>query len=294
MKKELEYEKDFYVVNEEVWSWIVKHIGGGPKIKLYVSEDCPFQIPLVTSNQEPNLISNKAIYENDVKLVIEGITSTMNSIQLPSIMSSNDLLRIIKSEFAKLSAFKVYLDGNLITESPTLLSLSTSSNLRIEESLTPELDKEFHRTDSTGICTPLFSDKHEIESFSYFVHSDSFSDNYQIGDSNIEISKKILQPIDFESFRLKEKKLISDKKLRPKRLPMKRIHENMRKLILTLSDEIYLQEENFKQEKLEISSEDTLEEPLENGFFSIGRTKKNDNLFEEELKCDEEESEFGV
>lgn len=93
---------------------------------------------------------------------------------------------------------------------------------------------------------------------------------------------------------MKEKKTIIEKKLRPKRLPMKRIHENIRKLLLTLSEDLCLQDEILKQDKIEISSEDTLEEPLENGFFSIGRSKKDENLFEEELKCDEEESEFGI
>lgn len=83
--------------------------------------------------------------------------------------------------------------------------------------------------------------------------------------------------------------------MRPKRLPIKRIHENIRKLLETVSEEFIHPSDALKQEKLEISSEDTLEEPMEQKFFSMAKGKKNanENLFEEELKRDEEENEFG-
>lgn len=72
---------------------------------------------------------------------------------------------------------------------------------------------------------------------------------------------------------------------------MKRIKDNISKLLATLTEE-FPPHNTSKCEKLEISSEDTLEEPLDDRLFTPlvrGKKQINENLFDEELKADEED-----
>lgn len=163
MKEGLEYSKDFLIVNEEIWKWIGKYIGGGPDIKLYVLDECPFQTSLVKNSQEPNLLATKAVYSNDLKVTLINKSSSTNTpLQLPSILSSNDLLSIVKTELSR-SSFKLYLDNCQVNKSTNFHTLTENSLIEYEE-IVAENEKECQKTDSTGICTPLFSDKPEMES----------------------------------------------------------------------------------------------------------------------------------
>lgn len=157
--------KDYFVVNQDAWNWIVKHTGGGPIIKLYACQVIPFGNPIISHIQEPNLLQTRAIYENDLEVELSNKNSlTVSRINIPSVISSNDLFQIIKIEEATYSNSKIKLNGTLVEPSTELLTLTSSSILEIEESSSQEPEKDCVKTDSTGINTPLYSEKPENES----------------------------------------------------------------------------------------------------------------------------------